>query len=130
MTNGVISNFQPKTAFHAVDYNDKSEISGWGMPSNRYIDLAIGASGAIYDTLANGWFCLVFYHPDNTTYAGYGVDVLDSSENFLYNIQGERNLKGQYEGVIMPIKSGHKLQVHYNDCTVYRFRFIYAEGER
>lgn len=27
-----ITSFQPKTTFHALDYNDKSTIVGWGMP--------------------------------------------------------------------------------------------------
>lgn len=31
-TSGVISNWNPKTTFHAVDYNDKSTIVGWCMP--------------------------------------------------------------------------------------------------
>lgn len=30
--NGVITSFTPKTAFHAVDYNDKETVVGWGMP--------------------------------------------------------------------------------------------------
>lgn len=29
---GKITSFQPKTVFHALDFNDKSTIVGWGMP--------------------------------------------------------------------------------------------------
>lgn len=31
--------------------------SSWGFPSNRYIDLELGASGSTYTAPANGWFC-------------------------------------------------------------------------
>ena len=29
---GVITSFQPKTTFHALDWNDKETVVGWGMP--------------------------------------------------------------------------------------------------
>lgn len=31
--------------------------SSWGFPSNRYIDLELGASGSTYTAPANGYFC-------------------------------------------------------------------------
>ena len=31
--------------------------SSWGIPSNRYIDLELGASGSTYTAPANGYFC-------------------------------------------------------------------------
>lgn len=32
--------------------------SSWGFPSNRYIDLELGASGSTYTAPANGWYYL------------------------------------------------------------------------
>lgn len=55
---GKIANFTLKTAYHALDWNDSPTISGWAMPSNRYIDLTLGASGATYTAPADGYVCI------------------------------------------------------------------------
>ena len=59
----------------ALDYNDKSEISGWGMPSSRYINLTLGASGTVYTAPANGYFAV---HTDNI----YCYRVYNSTKNY------------------------------------------------
>lgn len=56
--NNKLSNFQPKTTFHAVDYNDavkysdKAEVVGWGMPDySRSFTISSG-----YTTTTDGYF--------------------------------------------------------------------------
>lgn len=58
LTSGVISHFNPKTAFHAVDYSDTEYMAHQAMPSYRYVNLTLGASGTTYTAPADGWFYL------------------------------------------------------------------------
>lgn len=59
MNAGVISKFQPKTTFRAVDYNDavkysdKVEVVGWFIP-NRVNAVSV-STGASYTAPSNGW---------------------------------------------------------------------------
>ena len=50
-TSGVISNFRPKTAFHAVDYNDWHRGSGL---VHTVTTLATGFTGKLWWTVSNG----------------------------------------------------------------------------
>ena len=115
--NGKIAWFTSKTVFHALDYNDKSTISGWSMPSSRYIDLTLGASGSTYTAPANGWVQLVidsnangFLSIDNNYFQGCGIS--------------------SYIGGKVPMRKGQIFYINYNGyIRTIEFRFIYAEGE-
>lgn len=112
--------FTPKTAFHALDYNDSSTISSWGMPSSRYIDLTLLASGSTYTAPANGWFTLAIStgiaYLDIYTSIGFGTNGINLNNNFIRRY--------------IPVHKGEVLTVFYlGTPTVDLFRFIYAEGE-
>ena len=119
---GKIISFTPKTVFHALDYNDKSTISGWSMPSSRYIDLTLGASGSTYTAPANGYFD--FIHQGSN---GQFLFLKNTSNQFevdsvIYN-QG-------FARVFIPCKKGDIIRVEYNaDGSYARLYFYYAEGE-
>ena len=55
---GRITSLTPNTAFHAVDRNDTQWASTQGKPSNKYVDLTLGATGSSYKAPANGYFLL------------------------------------------------------------------------
>lgn len=105
----------------------KSLISGLGMPSDRYTNITLLASGNTYTAPANGWFSL-----DGT--------VSNSSNNFINLIYdgtdtlGVRNTSCVNStnaiGVITPARKGDKVRAYYTNVTNIRFRFIYAEGEQ
>ena len=118
--NGKVSSLTPKTVFHALDYNDKSTISGWSMPSSRYIDLTLGASGATYTAPANGWFSWYCYQNNN------GYIFVQSSASLLANrvVNGSHDIAG-----FLPVRKGDVVMVEYANLTFNRLRFIYAEGE-
>ncbi|MBO7732880.1 MAG: hypothetical protein J6S67_10015 [Methanobrevibacter sp.] len=103
----------------------KSLISGLGMPSNRYIDLTLLASGGQYTALANGYF-IINYYPDvpalryfrmiNIT-KGYSVTNHSGSVTFRVDL-------------VIPVLKGDIVQCDYNTTgTIECFRFYYAEGE-
>lgn len=123
-TNGNVGSFNPKQPFRAVDYNDKSEISGWGMPSSKYIDLTLGASGTTYTAPANGWFFVnkkgnalhqYFWLQNNTKMIALRSSCSDgATDNCL---------------VLIPVEKGDIVQAIYTTAgTLVRFRFYYAVG--
>lgn len=111
--------FIPKTAFHALDYNDSSTISGWSMPSSRSIPLTLGASGASYTAPANGCFTLGG--------AGGWFSIYDASTSLTLMQIPKDNLA--YPRGFLPARKGAVITIDYSGFTVETFRFIYAEGE-
>ena len=123
---GKITSFTPKTVFHALDYNDKSTISGWSMPSSRYIDLTLGADGTTYVAPANGYFDV----KKNFTSSGrYIWFRLYNSTNTVMDITFWGSNNG-FIGAFIPVSKGSKVEIYYNtDGDTKLFRFIYAEGD-
>ena len=122
-SNKKLISFTPKTVFHALDYNDKSTISGWSMPSSRYIDLTLGASGSTYTAPANGWFVCAR--------VGSSSDQIVYMINYSngYAAQGVKGT-GMLAVTSVPVKKGDVIQIDYSTSgDVNTFRFIYAEGE-
>lgn len=121
MQNG-ISNFTPKTAFHALDYNDSSTISGWAMPSSRYINLTLGASGASYTAPANGWI---------------GVSASANQNGWISILENNFNVANHQRAswvdnitALVPIAKGYTWSLSYGAIASWNyFRFYYTEGE-
>lgn len=97
----------------------KDIASGLGMPSNRYIDLTLGASGTKYTAPANGWFAV------RVPFTGNQACSL-SNANSLLGSQCTSN--GGWTGYTsIPTNKGDVITLLYN-CTPNLFRFVYAEG--
>jgi hypothetical protein len=101
--------------------NAGSYISGMGMPSNKYVDLALGASGTTYTAPANGWF---YCYGVATSSSGYGTldSALISQGIDIARTSGSFKLS-------MPVRKGDVVTLRYGECTLNLVRFIYAEGE-
>lgn len=122
-SNNRISNFKVYTPFHALDYNDSHTISGWGMPSERYIDLTLGASPATYTAPANGYFAIA------STFNQNGILFMYSNSP-RYGNSYTYNQNAWTEGVLF-VKKGYSVNIQYNGTpSLQYFRFIYAEGEQ
>ena len=119
------SKFTLKTVFHALDYNDKSIISGWSMPSSRYIDLTLGASGSTYTAPANGYFLV--YKQSTAINQYITMSNLGSGGlGFTHFSASSGNMLKSF----LPVKNGQKIEITYTlDGAARKFRFIYAEGE-
>lgn len=102
----------------------KSLISAFGMPSSKYIDLTLGASGTYYTAPANGWITIRKFSNGANQYlaCGSGINALTSKS---INPTGNQTLD-----VNMPVAKGERFWVSYSvgGATEY-FRFIYAQGE-
>jgi len=121
--NSKITSLTTKTPFHALDYNDSSTISGWGMPSSRYIDLTLGASGATYTAPANGWVYL-----NKNGNPNQFLNLVNVTKDYAVNDITSASAFGLL--IIMPINKEDVFRIDYNlDGATNTFRFIYAEGE-
>ena len=123
--------FDAKANADASNFNaaGKSLLSGLGMPSSRYTNLTLLASGNTYTAPANGYFCF---------YASYlsGADAQVYMQNtstpvhmmgmshFWYSSKGSARL-------FCPVKKGQACKITYvgtlQNINLY---FIYAEGDQ
>jgi hypothetical protein len=94
------------------------------MPSSKYIDLTLGASGSTYTAPANGYF----YLGRAATAAGQFVDMFNTTSK--YRLQGQAMTTGSYCLITIPARKGDVVKTTYNLAgAIEGFRFIYAEGE-
>lgn len=110
------------TSCYKRNTGDNSDLSVMSMPSNKFIDLTLGASGSTYTAPANGW----------VTYEGSGNNVvawlhlLSGSEATVTSGGPSQSYANVYATI--PVKKGDTFRLVYMTTTNY-FRFIYAEGE-
>lgn len=99
----------------------KDLASGLGMPSNRYIDLTLGASSSSYTAPANGYFVVRVPFTGNQACALFNTTTL---VGINLNSNGTWTAYGN-----IPVKNNDVVQLWYN-CTPNLFRFVYAEGDK
>lgn len=101
-------------------------VSGIPMPSDRYVDLTLGASGSSYTAPANGWVLC-----SKRLGANEGLFLLSQ------NSQGQRLCEYSVrtpslsdQGGSIPVKKNQRFFVYYDGTgAVEFFRFVYAEGD-
>lgn len=121
IVSGKITEFTPKTVFHSVDYNDSEYIAHNAMPSDRYIDLTVGASGTEYVAPADGYFKVSGF----ATGSNQTINMDCNKIGFkIWSVANGNELKAS-----SPIRKGDKLWLGYSmpQANV-SIRFIYAEG--
>lgn len=100
---------------------DILQASGAGMPSNKYIDLTLGASGTTYTAPANGWF---IFSKRGTT-AGQWMTADCGAQRQCYTSSSN----GAEATIYMAVKKGDVLRLNYNLNGEKVFsRFVYAQG--
>ena len=108
--------------------DNSSVIASYGMPSNKYIDLTLGASQTDYIAPADGYYQIA----KNSTASGQYVLIAHQSDDGT-GINGVRlwsSANGQSLATMLPCKKGDKIVVVYTaGGNTDWFRFIYAEGE-
>lgn len=117
--------FNNKLDLNAYNLNTqgKAYISGLGMPSDRYVNLTLGAYYSTYIAPANGYFTV---HA-NTAGAFYLVKLLNGNE--YYGVGGYK--PNGTTMITLPVQKGETVRVSYDTIqNLGWFRFIYAEGEQ
>lgn len=124
-TSGEITSLTPKTVFRALDYNDKSTISGWGMASKNTIQLTVGSSGRAYNAPANGYF--IFKFKGSLTYMRIWNDTL-SYGSIVFGVTVPQ-VDG-YCSAFLPVAKDQKVYVYYNNSYTWGAGFfVFAKGE-
>ena len=112
-------------AVNNVVPNNSSLIASYGMPSNRYIDLTLGASGTTYTAPANGWISFTKTSNANNQY----ISLKYTNDNFgsiIFSTATGNTLR-----TFLPVTKSQIFTVSYNaGGSTLAFRFIYAEGEQ
>ena len=113
-----------------VTKTNKVQAAEASMPSDRYNDLTLGASGTTYTAPANGWFSIQVEVSGNNQFFSSVVSVAVGDYGFVIPIwTGGGSIPVR---VIVPCLAGRIFKTNYN-CTinsVTEFRFIYAQSEQ
>lgn len=108
--------------------------SSWGFPSNRYIDLELGASGSTYTAPANGWYYLQKLSGANNQYSVIfalkdGETTGETLEAIEYGAIEWTPLGNNGNAIMLKVPKGKKVVINYIlTGATELFRFIYAEG--
>ncbi len=101
----------------AIDY-----IGGSILPSNRFINLTLPASGGSYTAPANGWLCI-----SKIATAAAQTLTLSSSTGLGYSI--DNYLTGASLALSLPLKKDDIATINYSAAgTTNYYKFVYAEG--
>lgn len=113
----------------------KAKMAGLATPSNKYIDLTLGASGTAYTAPANGWyylqklsgaanqFSVIFALKDGETTA-------EKPESIEYGAIKWTPPGNNGNVIMLKVLKGKKVVVNYSlTGGTELFRFIYAQGE-
>lgn len=125
-TNSGITEFYTDQPINLLKQSDKSIISGWGMPSNKYIDLTLGASISTYTAPANGWF----YFAKVSGIINAYIELQNISVRDNFGTQCRANSTTGILYVCLPAKKGDTVRCSYSATgKTTSFGFAYAEGE-
>lgn len=101
-------------------------MSHMAMPSDKYIDLELGASGSTYTAPANGSF---FISKKVTGNQNIDITVYDDASNIIRIASLSAYNNGESIRLLVPVLKGTKIKITYAAAgTTKYFRFIYAVG--
>ena len=112
----------------AIDNSISSQVAHMATPSDKYIDLTIGASGTTYTAPADGWF---IFRAQSTSAANTYIDTsvfyrnqIISTATYIVSFTGDTC------GFVQQAPKGAILSFVYNATfgTISAFRFVYAKG--
>jgi hypothetical protein len=105
----------------------KEVCANMAMPSNKYVDLTLGASGTNYTAPADGWF---FLNKAIGT-ANAKIEMFNSSINFRTVTATGGLSTTSWVYCSIPANKGDQVQVSYNVTgATNAFKFIYANGAK
>ena len=92
------------------------------MPSDKYIDLTLGATGTTYTAPADGWFQCACTGTAGSTYFELTNNYISCCASY----------NGGWGRACMPVTKGMVITVYYkgNNFSKKLFRFNYAEGSK
>lgn len=111
-----------------VSVSGKAFISALSMPSSKFIDLTLGASGTTYTAPVNGWFVVNSHLSD-----GNWLSLANDTNKFCSITVNNLNLDAVCS---IPAKAGDIIELSYEGTIntqsyqPHPFVFIYAQGDQ
>lgn len=108
--------------------------SSWGFPSNRYIDLELGASGSTYTAPANGYFCwngIVYNSYIILTIGATDVSNVDNALKTAKRGYTANSTSGEGKAFVAEVAKNTVIHVWFGGSGNFisgSFKFIFAEG--
>lgn len=108
--------------------------SSWGFPSNRYIDLELGASGSTYTAPANGYFCwngIVYNSYVILTIGATDVSNVDNAVKTAKRSYTANTVSGEAKAFVAEVAKNTVIHVWFGgagNSISGSFKFIFAEG--
>lgn len=108
--------------------------SSWGFPSNRYIDLELGASGSTYTAPANGYFCwngIVNNSYIILTIGATDVSNVDNAMKTAKRGYTANSVSGEAKAFVAEVAKNTVIHVWFGGSGNFisgSFKFIFAEG--
>ena len=107
-----------------IDKVDAEQAARASMPSEKHIELTLGASGTTYDAPADGWFYLNLIAQNLSNFSLYNSTSLYG----VGDVVGGQNYAMQ---LLLPCKKGDIVRTEYQLApNSYGFKFIYANGSQ
>ena len=104
--------------------DNSSIIAGYAMPSNKYINLTLGASGTTYTAPANGYVYIARRAGANNQYIAAGNTTSGLS------LEVDLPYTNNRATILLPVKKSDTYGINYTASgSDLVFIFIYAEGE-
>ena len=124
--NGITISEPNSTGVRTISGPSDEYMAHMAFPSDRYVDLTLGASGTTYTAPAAGWFILR-KRPSGT---GQPFEMVNSSNILTSRIFSVDN--SSIIGIYVPANKGDIVVVSYSSTNTKDqvFRFIYAKGSK
>lgn len=124
MSSSKVASLNTKQAFHAVDYSDTEYMAHQAMPSDRYTNLTLPATGGTITAPADGYLTV----NKSATAAGQYINFINGSNGMNCNTTAPSALPLR---LCMPVSKGDVITINYDAAgTTTMFRFIYANGSK
>ena len=121
---GKITSLTVNQPARLVDYSDTDFIAHQAMPSSRYVDLTLGATGSSYTAPADGYYIVSKQSANDNEY----ITLLNAATNFSIDEFCPASMNTR---LFMPVSKGDVIQVNYTTSgTTNYFRFVYANGAK
>lgn len=102
---------------------NKAVVTDYAFPSNRYVDLSLGASDTVYTAPADGYVSLLFDTSADFCFFHLHDVSTNLGTTFFTTTNTLKGLRGS-----IPVRGGSTFKLQYSGITITQFRFIYAQG--
>lgn len=115
-----------------LDTTNKAQATEASMPSGKYIDITLGASGTNYTAPANGWFIFMKQSHNPNEYVALASYAIAGTVTSLKCYALSAAPIGSLDvGLTIPVLKGDTVEVGYTlSGASLRWRFVYAQGEQ